>query len=195
LGFIVAGVIVTHKIQLGVQVPFTFERLARGLTTLYEATLGLPYDLPLWLGVGVAIILTGLALWFVAPERGILPLACLLLPPALAILVTLHVARGDYQKVVARMESAGPASYGSNMAAEVGRTVLFYDARFGGKLTQVTDWCRAPPEWFILSDDPAHEAARRSFGPPQCAAPYVIDMVMVPAPLSGLRFALYRHTN
>jgi hypothetical protein len=250
LGFLVAGVLNTHKIQLGDQVPFTFARLARGLATLYEATLGLPYGLPLWLAAAVAIILTGVALFLVPPERRILPLACLLLPPVAAILVQmpnihiarfhligavglvilfgdvtaslwsarqaafalaiglglaigngLHVAqllalgRGDYERVVGRMESAGPATYASNMPAEVGRTVRFYDARFGRRLTQLATWCQAPPDWFILSDDPAGEGKRRAFGAPQCAATYVIDMVMAPAPLSGLRFALYRRAN
>jgi len=250
LGFLVAGVLTTHKIQLGDQVPFTFARLARGLATLYEATLGLPYGLPLWLAAAVAIILTGASLFLIPPERRILPLACLLLPPFAAILVQmpnvhiarfhligavglvvlfadvmarlwtarqaafalaiglglaigngLHIAqllalgRGDYEQFIARMERAGPATYASNMPAEVGRTVRFYDARLGRRLTQVATSCQTPPDWFILSDDPAGEAARRSFGPPHCAAPFKLDMVMQPAPLSGLRLALYRRAK
>jgi hypothetical protein len=250
LGFLVAGVLNTHKIQLGDQVPFSFARLARGLCTLYEATLGLPYDLPIWLAAAAAIILTGVAIILIAPGRRILPLACLILPPALATLVSLpnvhiarfhligavglvilvaelmarlwtlrqvafvvvigvalaignglHVAqlmalgRGDYQKIVARMESAGPATYGSNMPAEIGRTLRFYDPRL--ELTQVAaaDWCQRPPDWFVLSDDPAGEAAHRFFGPPQCATPFDLDVVMRPAPLSGLRLALYRRAR
>ncbi len=250
LGFLVAGVLNTHKIQLGDQVPFSFARLAHGLCTLYEATLGLPYDLPIWLAAAAAIVLTVAALFVVAPERRILPLACLVLPPVLAALVSLpnvhiarfhligavglvilfgdvmarlwtarhfafvvviglalaignglHVAqllalgRGDYQKIVARMESAGSATYGSNMPAELGRTLRFYDRR--SALTQVgaADWCERPPDWFILSDDPAGEAAHRSFGPPRCAASFDLDMVMQPAPLSGLRLALYRRAK
>lgn len=249
-GFLIASVLNTHEIQLGDQVPFTFARLARGLATLYEATLGLPYGLPLWFAVAAAILFTGIALLLIPPERRILPLACILLPPAAAVLVHmpnvhiprfhligavglvvlfadamtalwsarqaalalgigsllamgngLHVAqlqalgRGNYQIIVARMETAAPASYGTNMPAEVGRTVRFYDARFGRRLTQVASWCAAPPTWFILADDPAGEMARRSFGPQQCAVPYVIDTITVPAPLSGLRFALYRRAD
>lgn len=252
LGFLAAGVLNTHKIQLGDQVPFTFERLARGLATLYEATLGLPYDLPTWFAAAAAIVLTGVAVFLVPPERRILPLVCLILPPSVAMLVGLpnvhiarfhligavglvilfadamarlwstrhigfavviglalafgsgpHVAqlfalgRGDYQKIVARMESAGPATYGSNMPAELGRIVRFYDRRFGGRLTPVAalDWCQNPPDWFILSDDPAGEAAHRAFGPPQCATSFNLDRVMQPAQLSGLRLALYRRAN
>ncbi|MGH6818950.1 MAG: hypothetical protein ACREC1_09290, partial [Methylovirgula sp.] len=182
LGFLVAGVMNTHKIQLGVQVPFTLARLGRGLTTVFAAIFGMPYGLPLWLGAGVAVVLIGLAVFLLAPERRVLPLACLLLPPALACLLRLpnvHIARfhlivavglvllfteamaklwglkqtslvmaigillvvgngvhdaellalgrGDYEGIVARMERAGPATYGSNMPAEVGRTVRFYD--------------------------------------------------------------------
>jgi hypothetical protein len=248
VGFLIAGVLNTHKIQLGVQVPFTFARLTHGLATLYEALFALPYDLPLWLAAGVAIVITCLAVFFLAPARRILPVACLLLPPVLASLVGLpnvhiarfhliaavglvvlfaevmeefgdlrkpalvlsmgvwlalgngvHVAellalgRGDYERVVAQMESAGPATYGSNMPAEVGRTVRFYDRR--SELTPVSDWCRKPPDWFVLSDDPAGEAAHRSFGPPSCAAHFDFVSVMQPAPLSGLRLALYRRAK
>jgi hypothetical protein len=250
LGFLLAGVVNTHKIQLGVQVPFTFARLGHGLTTVFAAIFGLPYGLPLWLGAGGAVVLTALAVFLLAPERRILPLACLLLPPGLACLLRLpnvHIARfhlivavglvilfaeaiaklwslrqtrlvlaigflvalgngvhdaellalgrGDYERVVARMEGAGPATYGSNMPAEVGRTVRFYDRRFGGRLAPVSDWCAKSPDWFILSDDPAGETAHRSFGPPRCAAPFDLDSVMQPAPLSGLRLALYRRTD
>jgi hypothetical protein len=248
VGFLIASALNTHKIQLGVQVPFTFARLTHGLATLYVALFALPYDLPLWLATGVAIVITCLAVFFLAPERRILPVAWLLLPPVLASLVGLpnvhiarfhliaavglvvlfaevmeefwdprkpalvlsigvwlalgngvHVAellalgRGDYERVVARMESAGPVTYGSNMPAEVGRTVRFYDRR--SELTPVSDWCRKPPDWFVLSDDPAGEAAHRSFGPPSCAAHFDFVSVMQPAPLSGLRLALYRRAN
>jgi hypothetical protein len=250
LGFLVAGALNTHKIQLGDQVPFSFARLAQGVTSLYEATLGLPYDLPIWMAAAMAIVLTALGALLIAPERRILPLACLLVPPTLAALVglpnvhivrfyligavgvvillsdligrlwsTRHVAfvvaiclaltignglhvaqllargRGNYEEVIRRMESAGAATYASNMPAEVGRTLRFYDRRFA--LTQVTAaiWCRRAPDWFILSDDPAGEAVHRAFGPPQCAAPFNLDMVMQPAPLSGLRLALYRRAN
>ncbi len=196
--------------------------------------------------------LTGAALWLVPPERRILPLAFLLLPPAAAILVrlpnvhiarfhlvgavgltllvsdvvaklwtlrqpmfvlvlglalatgnALHIAqllalgRGNSRALVARMESAGAATYGSNMPAEVGRIVRFYDARFGDRLSEVAagDWCRAPPDWFILSDDPAGEAPKRPFGPPECHATFQADMVIKPAALSGLRLALYRRMD
>ncbi len=250
LGFLVAGVLNTHKIQLGDQVPFTFARLARGLATLYEATLGLLYDLPIWFAAAAAVFFTGVAVFLVPPERRILPLACLILPPAFAILVGLpnvhiarfhligavglvilfadlmgrlwgsrhiavvvviglalaignglHVAqllalgRGDYQKILSRMESAGPTTYGSNMPAELGRTMRFYDRRFGLTPVAAADWCQRPPDWFILSDDPAGEAVRRSFGPPQCATSFNLDMAMQPAPLSGLRLALYRRAS
>lgn len=252
IAFLIAGALHTHKIQLGTQVPFSFARLAQGLATLYEATLGLPYRLALGLAGAAAIVLTGAAVLLIPPERRILPLVCLLLPPALAALVGLpnvHIARfhligavglaillgdalaklwatrhstivlaiglalavgnglnvaqllvlgrGDYAKIVALMESAGPATYGTNMPAEVGRTVRYYAARLGGRLKQVAaaDWCQAPPDWFILCDNPAGEAAHRRFGPPQCAAPFDLRTVMIPAPLSGLRFALYRRVN
>ncbi len=250
LGFLLAGVLNTHKIQLGVQVPFTLARLGHGITTVFAAIFGLPYGLPLWLGAAIALALTVSAIFLLAPERRILPLACLLLPPALASLLQLpnvHIARfhlvasvglvvlfaeamgklwslrhprlvlaigflvalgngrnvaqllvlgrGDYQAVVARMESTGPSTYGSNMPAEVGRTVRFYDRRFGSRLAPVSDWCRKPPDWFVLSDDPGGEAARRMFGPQRCAASFALDRVMRPAPLSGLRLALYRRTD
>lgn len=248
LGFLLAGVLNTHKIELGEQVPFTFARLGRGLTTLFAAIFGLPYDLPLWLGLGIVLVLTAAAVLFLAAKRRVLPLACLLLPPALACLLrtpNVHIARfhlvaalgfvllfaeamaklrslrqtravlaigllvaigngrnvaqlltfgrGDYRGVVARMESAGPAIYGSNMPAEVGRTLRFYDRL--SELEPVSDWCRRPPDWFILSDDPADEAARRSFGPSGCAASFDLDSIMRPAPLSGLRLALYRRAK
>ncbi len=250
LGFLLAGALNTHRIELGEQVPFTFARLGRGLTTLFMAIFGLPYSLPLGAGFAIALVLTVLAVFFCAPERRILPLACLLLPPVFASLLHLpnvHIARfhlvaalgfvvlfaeataklwslrqtrlamaigllvaigngrnvaqllilgrGDYQAVVARMESAGPATYGSNMPAEVGRTLRFYDRRFGGRLEPVSDWCKTPPDWFVLSDDPRGEAARRSLGPPHCAASFALDHVMRPAALSGLRLALYRRTD
>jgi hypothetical protein len=250
LGFLLAGVLNMHKIQLGVQVPFTVARLARGLTTVFTAIFGLPYGLPIWLGAGIAVVLTVLVICFLAPERRILPLACLLLPPAIAGLLQLpsvHIARfhlvaslglvllfaetmaklwslrhthlvlaigfliavgnarnvaqllalgrGDYETVVARMESAGPATYGSNMPAEVGRTVRFYDRKFGSRLAPVSDWCRRPADWFVLSDDPGGEAKWRAFGPQHCAASFALDLVKRPAPLSGLRLALYRRTD
>ncbi|MGH6818032.1 MAG: hypothetical protein ACREC1_04590, partial [Methylovirgula sp.] len=107
----------------------------------------------------------------------------------------LALGRGDYEGIVARMERAGPATYGSNMPAEVGRTVRFYDRRFGAHLSPVSDWCEKPPDWFILSDDPAGETPHRSFGPPRCAAFFNLESVMQPAPLSGLRLALYRRAK
>ncbi len=109
--------------------------------------------------------------------------------------------RGDYQSVIKRMEAEGQATYTSNMEAEVNRIVRFYDARLdgnlGGHLVQANsaDWCRAPPDGFILSDDPAGEAPRRAFGRGPCGAVYALKMTMQPAPLSGLRWALYRRSH
>jgi hypothetical protein len=109
--------------------------------------------------------------------------------------------RGQYRKVVLYMESHqrnpnGPATYASNMPAEVSRTVRFYDAKEGNlRLAAPSRWCKAAPEWYILSDDPVGEAPKRSFGPAKCATAYRQDMRSVPAPLSGLRWVLYQRSS
>ena len=256
LGFVIASVLNTHEIQLGTQVPFSFNHLTKGLATLVEATLGLPYTLPPW--VPLAITLGGISLIsLVTPrDRLVLPLTVLTLPPAVAALVhapSVHIARfhligalglvlltsysfawlaaarqrmgtvllalglsggnafhisqlliqgrGHYQNVVRYMESKGQmtkgmATYTSNMPAEVIRTIRFYDARLGRRLSPdpAPDWCKAAPDWYILSDDPTGEAPRRTFGPADCAMTYRREMVEVPAPLSGLRWALYHRS-
>ncbi len=249
LGFVLAGALNTHKIQLGTQVPFSFEHLATGLATLVEATLGLPYALPPWITLAIALGGIAFAAVVISRDQLVLPLTVMLLPPIAAALVhapSVHIARfhliaalglvllvsycftwlaaarlhigaaalaiglasgnalhvsqlliqgrGHYQNIVRYMESKGPATYASNMPAEVSRTVRFYDARLGGRLSPnpSPDWCKASPEWYILSDDPAGEVPQRIFGPLDCGATYRQDMVEAPAPLSGLRWALYR---
>lgn len=253
---LILGAMNVHKFQLGLQVPFSIERLVQGLATLDAATLGLPYDWPSWTLVFVTAVLVLTACVVIRKDQRVLPLAVLLLPPiigalvhmpnvhiarfylvsalgfvllvaavfallwqkrrfGLAILLVLELAigngfnlaplltrgRGDYQSVIKRMEAEGQATYTSNMEAEVNRIVRFYDMRLdgnpGGHLVQANsaDWCSAPPDWFILSDDPAGEAPRRAFGRGPCGAVYALKMTMQPAPLSGLRWALYRRSH
>ncbi len=249
LGFVLAGALNTHKIQLGTQVPFSFEHLAKGLATLVEATLGLPYALPPWITLAITLGGIAFAAVVIARDQLALPLTVILLPPIAAALVhapSVHIARfhliaalglvlltsqtfawlvsarqrliaftlaaglasgnafhisellargrGHYQDVVRYMENKGPATYTSNMPAEVSQTVRFYDARLGDHLTPeaAPDWCKAAPDWYILSDDPTGEVPRRIFGPIDCGATYRQDMVEAPALLSGLHWALYR---
>jgi len=247
-GFIIAGVVNTHKIELGAQTPFSLYHLGQGLSTLFEATLGLPYWLPIWAALAITAILVSWAAAVTPADRRILPLTALLLPPLLATLAFLpnvHIARfhlisalglvllmaelfawlwrshqskwavllaaaicigsasnlaplllrgrGDYQTLVRRMEAHGATTYGSNMEAELNRTLRFYDPRLGKLLVSAksADWCKAPPDWYILSDDPSGEAPHRNFGPPECGTPYIRDIVISATPLSGLRLALY----
>ncbi len=252
LACIAAGILYTHKIQFGVQVPFSYGGLAEGLAALSGATLGFTYGSPAYLALPAALHWTSLALLMVPVERRILPAFVIFLPPLLAVLAhlpnvhiprfhliatlgftllfaesvasswrhyrpifalalvfvplasnTVEVAdllehgRGDYRSLIARMEADGAATYASNMQAEVIRTIRFYDKDLGGRLAPAAeaDWCGAPPRWYILSDDPKGEAAVRSFGPPHCALPFAHKEVMIPASLSGLRFALYRRVG
>lgn len=108
--------------------------------------------------------------------------------------------RGHYRKVVLFMENhqhepRGPATYASNMPAEVGRTVHFYDVGHGNlRLVVAPNWC-TPPDWYILSDDPAGETSTRIFGSPKCTVTYRQEMRTVPAPLSGLRWVLYQRSS
>ncbi len=244
-----AGIVYTHKIQFGVQVPFSYGGLAEGLAALFGATLGFTHGSPAYLALPAALLWTVLALLIVPVERRILPAITIFLPPLLAILAHLpnvHIprfhliatlglvllfaevvghfwrsgrpvfalaivfvplasnavevadllahGRGDYRSLIAHMEADGAATYASNMQAEVIRTMRFYDKDLGGRLAPAAeaDWCGAPPRWYILSDDREGEARIRSFGPPQCALPFAREKVMIPASLSGLRFALYR---
>ncbi len=254
LGFVIAGILNTHKIILGTQIPFSFTHLAQGLATLIEATMGLPYTLPPWVTLMIAFAAVGLLSLVTPKDRFVLPVTVLLLPPAAAALAhvpNVHIARfhlvgalglvlltsqafawllsarqrvlalmlaagiasgnafhisqlltqgrGHYQNVIRYMESKGQttkrmATYASNMPAEVIRTMRFYDAQLGDHLTPdaAPDWCKAPPDWYILSDDASEEAPRRAFGPAACAAEYKQEIFEVPGPLSGLRWALYR---
>lgn len=249
LGFVLAGALNTHKIELGTQIPFSFKHLAQGAATLVEATLGLSYELAAWAALAIALVGICLAATVTPTDRRVLPLTALLLPPlgaALAHVPGVHIARfhligalglvllageafarlsaarkrfaalvlamglaggnalhvsqlliqgrSNDRALVLHMESEGNATYGSNMPAEISRTVRFYDAPLGGHLSPVLtpDWCKAAPDWYILSDDPAGEAPQRAFGPAQCAVNYRREMVAVPASLSGLRLALYR---
>jgi hypothetical protein len=249
IGFMVAGVLNTHKLELGAQIPFSLDHLGQGLSTLFEATLGLPFGLPVWAALAITVILVSCALAITPADRRILPLTALCLPPLLAALAHLpnvHIARfhlisalglvllmaelfswlwrshyrpqwaillasafcigsaidlaplllhgrGDYQKLIRRMETHGPTTYGSNMEAELNRTLRFYDPRLGKLLVSAksVDWCKTPPAWYILSDDPGGEAPQRNFGPPECGVPYIRDVVISATPLSGLRLALY----
>lgn len=250
LGLLAASVVNTHLLQAGAQTPFSLAALGHSLVTLYAATLGLPYDLPLSLALLLCAGLTFAAVVFVASERVILPLTCLLLPPFMATLVQapnvqyarfyligvlglvsltsnviaklwderrmlgvvlfgfllalgnfIHVqklfvfGRGDIRPLVARMEGHGPVRFATNMPVEVWVSLNFYDPR--GMLREVltSDWCMQPPDWFVLSDQPAAEVPTATYGPPRCRTRYDLDMTIPRAPLSGLRFALYRRAK
>jgi hypothetical protein len=121
-------------------------------------------------------------------------LSVILVGNAWQIQALLAHGRGDYRAMIALMEAEGAATYGSNMAAELSRTIRFYDRDFGGRLAEIgaDDWCVAPPRWYILSDRPNEEAESRSFGPPGCTAVFELRQVLIPGPLSGLRLALFR---
>ncbi|WP_129396511.1 hypothetical protein [Methylovirgula ligni] len=247
LGLLAASVLNAHLLQEGALTPFSLAALGHSLTTLYAATLGLPYDLALPLALLACAGLTLAAVVLIASERLILPLTCLLLPPLVATLVQapnvqyarfflvgvlglvilasdviarlwdarrllgvfllvflmalgncIHVGelfvfgRGNIRPLVARMESHGPARFATNMPVEVWVSLNFYDPRGMLSEVQAQDWCSRPPDWFVLSDQPAAEASTATFGPPQCRTRYALDMVIPRAPLSGLRFALYR---
>lgn len=247
LGLLAASVLNTQLLQEGALTPFSLPALGHSLTTLYAATLGLPYDLPASLALLLCAGLTIAAATFIASERVILPLTCLLLPPLIATLVqapnvqyarfflvgvlglvslasdvvaklwderrvsgvillgfllalgnAIHVqklfafGRGDIRPLVARMESNGPARFATNMPVEVWVSLNFYDPHGMLSEVQAEDWCDRPPDWFVLSDQPAEEAAIATLGPSQCQSRYDLDMIVPRAPLSGLRFALYR---
>lgn len=150
--------------------------------------------------LGLVLLMAGLFAWLWRTRR---PLWAALLAGAMGIGSVLNLAplllhgRGETQMLVRRMETREPPTYGSNMEAELNRILRFYDARLGGLSVSArsADWCKAPPNWYILSDDPAGEAPQRSFGPPECQAPYARDIIIQPAPLSGLRLALYRRAQ
>jgi hypothetical protein len=247
LGLLAASVVNAHLLREGALTPFNLPALGHSLTTLYAATLGLPYDLPAWLALLLCVGLTIAAAVFMASERVILPLTYLLLPPLIATLVqapnvqyarfflvgvlglvtlasdvvaklwdqrrvsgvillgvllalgnAIHVqelfafGRGDIRPLVARMEARGPSRYATNMPVEVWVSLSFYDPR--GMLREVLpqEWCSRPPDWFVLSDQPAAEAPMVTLGPSRCQSRYDLDMIVPRAPLSGLRFALYR---
>jgi len=90
------SVLNSHLLFTGSLTPFSMSRLGHGLTTLYSATLGLPFDLPLPLAVGLCAALTAAAAAYVGRERAILPLTCLLLIPVVAVL--LHAANVQYAR-------------------------------------------------------------------------------------------------
>ena len=86
LALLAASILNTHRIETGALTPFSATALGQNLTSLYAATLGLPFDLPLPFALLLCLGLTGLAVLLLAPERLILPLAPLLLPAAFAAL-------------------------------------------------------------------------------------------------------------
>jgi hypothetical protein len=132
-------------------------------------------------------------LWDERRVIGIFLLGCLL-----AFGNCLHVeelfvfGRGNIRPLVARMENQGPARFATNMPVEVWVSLNFYDPRGMLSAVQIKDWCARPPDWFVLSDQPAAEVPTTTFGPPLCGTRYKLDLIIPRAPLSGLRFALYR---
>lgn len=86
LALLAASVLNTHRIETGALTPFSATALGESLTSLYAATLGLPFDLPLPFALLLCFGLTGSAVLLLAPERLILPLTTLLLPAAFATL-------------------------------------------------------------------------------------------------------------
>jgi hypothetical protein len=150
--------------------------------------------------LGLVLLVAGCVELFWRSRRPFLALAmiCVLLAANVgADVELLERGRGDYRTLIASMESGGAGTYASNMEAEVNRTIRFYDARLGGGLMPApeADWCKAPPVWYVLSDDPEGEAATRTFGPAACPTTFRLQHVMLPAALSGLRFALYRRAG
>jgi hypothetical protein len=93
---VAAGIFYTHKIQFGVQVPFSYGGLAEGLATLFGVTLGFTYASPTFFALAVAFLWSVLALLIVPMERRILPAFAIFLPPLLAIIALLpnvHIPR------------------------------------------------------------------------------------------------------
>ncbi len=86
LVLLAASILNTHRIETGALTPFSATALGQNLTSLYAATLGLPFDLPLPFALLLCLGLTGLAVLLLAPERLILPLTTVLLPAAFATL-------------------------------------------------------------------------------------------------------------
>ncbi len=86
LALLAASILNTHRIETGALTPFSVTALTQSLTSLYAATLGLPFDLPLPFALLLCLGLTGLAVLLLTPERLVLPLATLLLPAAFAAL-------------------------------------------------------------------------------------------------------------
>jgi hypothetical protein len=86
LALLAASILNTHRIETGALTPFSATALGQSLSSLYAATLGLPFDLPLPFALLLCLGLTGLAALLLAPERLILPLTTLLLPAAFAAL-------------------------------------------------------------------------------------------------------------
>lgn len=86
VGFLATSVLSTHSLHLGTSTPFSFTGLAHSLTTIYAATLGLPYDLPIALTVFVCAALTLAAIFYVGARAAILPLTSILLPALFALL-------------------------------------------------------------------------------------------------------------
>jgi hypothetical protein len=96
LACIAAGILYTHKIQFGVQVPFSYGGMVEGLAALFGATLGFTFASSAFFALPAALLWTSLALLIVAVERRILPAFAIFLPPLLAVLAHLpnvHIPR------------------------------------------------------------------------------------------------------
>lgn len=142
--------------------------------------------------LGLTLLAAEILQKLVADKR---PLLALVLGLGMLAGNTVHITnliakgRGQYRPLVAAMATQG-GTYASELPAEVIRTVRFYDKAH--RLTAVPnpDWCRAPPDWFIVWDDGM--PAEHDFGPRPCRSPYRLTQRETSAALSGLRLGLYR---
>ncbi len=175
--------------------PLTCLLLPPLVATLVQAP-NVQYSRFFLVGVLGLVILAGdviARLWDARRVLGVLLLAFLMALGNCIHLGELFVfGRGNIRPLVARMEGHGPASFATNMPVEVWVSLNFYDPRGMLSEVQAQDWRSRPPDWFVLSDQPSAEVPMATFGPPQCRSRYNLDMIIPRAPLSGLRFALYR---